>query len=267
MKIGFVGTGNMGAALAGAVAKACPEAELYLADFDSAKAAALAEKLGGKTGDNKTLCRLCDLVFLGVKPQVLPALLEEIAPTVQERGEEITVVSMAAGVAKAQILKGLGEKTPVIRIMPNTPVSLGKGVIVYDTENVSSEKEEAFVRSLREAGIVEKLAEEKIDAACALHGSGPAYVYLFVEALADGGVHCGLSREAALRFAAATVSGAAEMVLQTGKHPGELKDAVTSPAGTTIEAVRVLEEAGFRGAVMDAVIAAYEKACLLGKKA
>jgi pyrroline-5-carboxylate reductase len=112
---------------------------------------------------------------------------------------------------------------------------------------------------------VEKIDEGKIDAASALHGCGPAFVYLFVEALADGAVACGLTRDAALRFASQTVKGAAEMVLETGKHPGALKDAVTSPGGTTIEGVRVLEEQGFRGAAMDAVIAAYEKTVALGK--
>jgi pyrroline-5-carboxylate reductase len=133
------------------------------------------------------------------------------------------------------------------------------------TENVSEETEAAFVKSLSKGGLVQKIDEGKIDAASALHGCGPAFVYLFIEALADGAVACGLPRDTALSFAAKTVKGAAEMVLETGKHPGALKDAVTSPGGTTIEGVRVLEEQGFRGAAMDAVIAAYEKTLALGK--
>lgn len=265
MKIGFIGTGNMGAALATAVAKSSLNAQLYFADFFVEKAKALAQALNGAAADNLTLVKECDMVFLGVKPQVLPALLAEISPVVKERGETLTLVTMAAGISIGAVEKGLGEKTPVIRIMPNTPVAVGEGVIVYCTEGVSAETEDAFVKALSEAGLVEKIDESKIDAASALHGCGPAFAYLFIEALADGAVACGLPRDAALRFAAKTVKGASEMVLETCKHPGALKDAVTSPGGTTIEGVRVLEERGFRGAAMDAVIAAYEKTLALGK--
>ncbi|MBQ4037211.1 MAG: pyrroline-5-carboxylate reductase [Clostridia bacterium] len=265
MKIGFIGTGNMGAALARAAARAEGEKKFYLADFDAAKAASLAEELGGTVGDNLTLCRECDFVFLGVKPQVLPQLLAEIAPVAREREGKITFISMAAGVNTAAILATLGEGASLIRIMPNTPVLVGEGVIVYHAVNVSEEKEAAFCAMLSRAGLVERLEEGKIDAASALHGCGPAFVYLFIEALADGGVDCGLPRDKALRFAAQTVRGAAQMVLETGRHPGELKDAVCSPGGTTIEGVRALEEAGFRGAAMDAVLAAYEKTLALGK--
>lgn len=264
MKIGFIGTGNMGSALAAAASKSTLSPEIYLADFDVAKAKDLAVKLGGKVGDNVTLVRECDFVFLGVKPQVLPDLLKEIAPAVGER-KDLTLISMAAGVSVEKIQKGLGENVSLIRIMPNTPVLVEKGVIVYCTKNVDQAKEKAFVTVLERAGLVQKIDEGKIDAASALHGCGPAFVYLFIEALADGAVSCGLPRESALRFAAATVSGAAEMVLQTGKHPGELKDAVCSPGGTTIEGVRTLEEKGFRAAAMDAVVAAYERTLELGK--
>ena len=265
MKIGFIGTGNMGGALASAVAKSALKPEIMLADFDKQKASALAEAIGGKLADNAEVIANCDLVFLGVKPQVLPALLEEIAPAVKARGAALTLVSMAAGVKTDAILSALGESASLIRIMPNTPVLVEKGVIVYCCRNVSAEAEEAFKASLAAGGLVEKIDESKIDAASALHGCGPAFVYLFIEALADGGVACGLSRDAALRFAAATCAGAAEMVQKTGQHPGALKDAVTSPGGTTIQGVRTLEEMGFRGAAMDAVIAAYEKTLDLGK--
>ncbi|MBQ3075278.1 MAG: pyrroline-5-carboxylate reductase [Clostridia bacterium] len=265
MKIGFIGTGNMGTALATAVAKSEVRAELFFADFFAEKAKSLADALNGLCGDNLTLIEQCDMVFLGVKPQVLPELLAEIAPAVKGRKGALTLVTMAAGIPVSTIVKGIGEEVPVIRIMPNTPVMVGEGVIVYCTCGVSAETEEAFVKALSHGGLVEKIDESKIDAASALHGCGPAFVYLFVEALADGAVACGLPRDAALRFAAKTVKGAAEMVLETGKHPGALKDAVTSPGGTTIEGVRVLEEQGFRGAAMDAVIAAYEKTLELGK--
>ncbi len=265
MKIGFIGTGNMGTALATAVAKSAPDTKLYFADFLKEKAEKTAKDLSGISSDNITLIKECDMVFLGVKPQVLPALLSEIAPFVKERKGELTLVTMAAGVKIGSLLSALGEETPVIRIMPNTPVMVGEGVIVYCSKNVSKEEEKIFASYLSSGGLVEKIEEEKIDAASALHGCGPAFAYLFVEALADGAVSCGLSREAALRFAAKTVKGAAEMVLETGKHPGELKDAVCSPGGSTIEGVRALEEGGFRGTTMDAVLASYEKTLALGK--
>lgn len=264
MKIGFIGTGNMGSALAAAASKSSLSPEIFLADFDTHKAKALAEKLGAQVGDNLTLVRECDFVFLGVKPQVLPELLKEIAPVAEGR-KGLTLISMAAGISLEKLQKGLGYKVPLIRIMPNTPVLVEKGVIAYCGANITEETEKAFVAILEKAGLVEKLEEAKIDAASALHGCGPAFAYLFMEALADGAVSCGLPRDTALRFAAATVSGAAEMVLQTGRHPGELKDAVCSPGGTTIEGVRVLEEKGFRGAAMDAVVAAYQRTLELGK--
>ena len=265
MKIGFIGTGNMGAALATAVAKSGMNAQLFFADFCKEKAESLAKELKGEAAENLNLIEKCDMVFLGVKPQVLPALLEEIKGATSSRKGALTLVTMAAGIPVSTVLKGIGEAVPVIRIMPNTPVMVGEGVIAYCTENVSEETEAAFVKSLSKGGLVQKIDEGKIDAASALHGCGPAFVYLFIEALADGAVACGLPRDTALSFAAKTVKGAAEMVLETGKHPGALKDAVTSPGGTTIEGVRVLEEQGFRGAAMDAVIAAYEKTLALGK--
>lgn len=265
MKIGFIGTGNMGSALAGAVAKSDIKTQILLADFDTKKALALAQRLGGEVKDNLKLIEECDFVFLGVKPQVLPALLCEIAPAVKKREGSLTLVTMAAGVKIDSLLSVLGENTPVIRIMPNTPVAVGKGVVAYCTANVSEEKEKAFVASLAKAGLVEKIDEGKIDAASALHGCGPAFVYLFIEALSDGAVLCGLPREQALRLAAMTAQGAAQMVLESGEHPGILKDRVCSPGGSTIEGVKKLEEMGLRAAAMDAVAASYKRTLELGK--
>ena len=265
MKIGFIGTGNMGSALATAVSKSLLSPEIYLADFDRTKAEVLAARLTATVASAKELCRLCDMVFLGVKPQGLPALLEEIAPIVKERGKDLTLISMAAGVKTDAILSCVGTGASLIRIMPNTPVAVGEGVIVYAARGVADDVKKRFLLSLSQAGLVEEIPEEKIDAASALHGCGPAFVYLFIEALADGAVACGLSRDAALRFAAGTVKGAGEMVLETGRHPGELKDAVCSPGGSTIRGVMALEEGAFRGTVSDAVIASYEKTLELGK--
>ena len=265
MKIGFIGTGNMGGALATAVSKVWDKSEILLADFFPEKAKELAEKLGAEAGSNAYLCENCELVFLGVKPQVLPSVLAEIAPVVKKRKGALTLVTMAAGIPMETVVRGIGEPVPVIRIMPNTPVSVGEGVVVYCTRDVAKDTEEAFQKALSQAGLVEKIDENKIDAASALHGCGPAFVYLFLEALADGAVSCGLPREVAVRFAAATAKGASQMVLETGEHPAALKDAVCSPGGTTIEGVRALEEAGFRGAAMDAVIAAYDRTLELKK--
>lgn len=267
MKIGLIGCGNMGSALLSVAAKASPDSAFFVADTDSAKRERLAETVGGNVTDNVGVCNVCDLVFLAVKPQVLPAVLDGIAPAVRQRGNSLTLVSMAAGIRMDAILARLGDPTPLIRIMPNTPALVGEGVIVYDTRNVCTDTETVFCSLLSGAGIIERLPEEKIDAASALHGSGPAYAFLFLEALADGGVACGLPRDVALRFAAQMLKGSAEMALRTGLHPGQLKDMVTSPAGTTIEAVRVLEENAFRGAVVDAVLAAYRRAVEMGKEA
>lgn len=265
MEFGFIGAGNMGGALALAVSKKVAPQKMALADKDTAKAASLAEKIGCKTADNKTLASQCRFLFLGVKPQFLDGLFREIAPVLAKRKEKIVIVSMAAGVKIEAVRKGLGSDLPVIRIMPNTPASVGKGVILYHAEGTSEEDEAAFCEAMSAAGILDPLPENWIDAASAVSGCGPAFVYLFIEALADGGVHCGLPRDKALRYAAATVEGAAALLLSSGKHPGELKDAVCSPGGTTIEGVRVLEKSAFRSAAMDAVIAAYEKTRSLGK--
>jgi pyrroline-5-carboxylate reductase len=161
----------------------------------------------------------------------------------------------------------VGDNIPVIRMMQNTPVSLGEGMMIYALSGAADEDDVAELKiAMACAGRLDAIAEDKIDAATAVMGCGPAFAYQFVEALADGGVACGLTRAQAQLYAAQMLAGAAQMVLQTGKHPGELKDAVCSPGGSTIEGVRALEQAGFRSAVMDAVIASYEKNKLLGKK-
>ena len=151
-------------------------------------------------------------------------------------------------------------RAPIIRIMPNTPVAVGEGMILYDAnEWVTSEMLDAFSHALSKAGRLDRLPEGSIDAASALSGCGPAFVYLFSESLADGAVECGLSREKANLYAAQTLYGAAKLLLESGKHPGELKDAVCSPGGTTIAGVHALEEGSFRAATMSAVNAAYQK--------
>ena len=173
---------------------------------------------------------------------------------------------MAAGLSIARIQELAGEDFPVIRIMPNTPASVGEGMIQYCSSNVTAEEEEAFLRIMAPAGRLDAVPESLIDAASAVSGCGPAWAYQFIEALADGGVAAGLPRAKAQRVRGQMLLGSARMVLETGKHPGELKDAVCSPGGSTIQGVRLLEERAFRGAVTDAVLAAFEKTKDLGKK-
>ena len=263
--IGFLGCGNMGGAIARAVCKAVDPKKVFLANRTAAKALALAKELGCKTATNAEVAGDCDLIFLAVKPQMMEALLQPLKFTFDERPSRFVLCSMAAGLSIARIQEMAGEDFPVIRIMPNTPASVGEGMIQYCSSNVTAEEEEAFLRIMAPAGRLDAVPESLIDAASCVSGCGPAWVYQFIEALADGGVACGLPRAKAQEYAAQMVLGSAKLVLESGKHPGELKDAVCSPGGSTIQGVRVLEERGFRGAVTDAVLAAYDKTKEMGK--
>lgn len=262
MKVGFIGAGNMGGALATAAAKS--KASLLLADRDAEKAKALAKKLKCKTATAQEIVKACDYVFLGVKPQVLGALLQEIAPELNARSQKPVLVSMAAGVQMQDILSKAAA--PLIRIMPNIPVAAGAGMILYDcSADVTEEQEQAFLQILEKAGMLCRLEEKLIDAGSAVSGCGPAFVSLFVEAMADGGVACGLPRDKAMAFALQTLLGTASLLQKTGQHPGQLKDAVCSPGGSTIAGVEALEQGGLRASVMDAVSAAFERTKELGK--
>ncbi len=260
---GFIGTGNMGGALAQAACKT--NTAVLLSDGAREKAEALANRLGCTAGDNAAVVTDCRFVFLGVKPQVLGAVLADVAPLLCKR-DDVVLVSMAAGVAIDAIVAAVGKELPVIRIMPNTPASIGEGMILYTANDLVDEAAEtAFLHLMKAAGSFDRLPEHLIDAGSALSGCGPAFVYQFIEALADGGVKCGLPRDKALRYAAQTVCGAAKMVLTDGRHPGELKDAVCSPGGSTIAGVKALEDGAFRGTVMGAVDAAFARTKELGK--
>ena len=259
MKYGFIGCGNMGGAIATALSKATKD--ILLAD--PFKAESLSAELGCACGSNEEAVA-CDHLFLAVKPQVMGAVLESLQSALSQK--KPMLITMAAGLEIATIEKMAGVKLPIIRIMPNTPVAVGKGVIQYcKNELVDDSAVADFLNDMRFAGILDSIDEKLIDAACSLSGCGPAFAYLFIEALADGAVACGVPRDKALEYAAATVAGAAEMVRATGKHPGVLKDAVCSPGGSTIEGVKTLEEKGLRGAVMDCVAAAYKRNKELGK--
>ena len=187
-------------------------------------------------------------------------MLADIAPLLEKRETRFILVSMAAGLTIADIQKMAGGSYPVIRIMPNTPAAIGEGMILYTCgDGVTKAEEKLFLDAMAGAGRLAAIPEGHMDVGAAVSGCGPAFVDLFLEAMADGGVACGLPRAQALEFAAQMMVGSARLALESGKHPGALKDAVCSPAGSTIQGVRTLENAGFRGAVMEAVIAAYEK--------
>ncbi len=256
---GFIGTGNMGGALARAVRRTQDGGQILLANRSTEKACALAEELGAWTVDNCTLAQRAYYIFLGVKPQMMEAVLSEIAPVLAERRDRFLLVSMAAGLTLERIQEMAGGSYPLIRIMPNTPVSVGEGMVLYTCSPDAEEDIRDFLDGCKAAGRFSRLPEQMMDAASAVAGCGPAFADLFLEALADGGVACGLPRDRAQEYAAQMLAGAARLVLESGEHPGRLKDAVCSPGGTTIQGVRKLEEGGFRGNVMNAVIAAYEK--------
>ncbi len=264
--IGFIGTGNMGGAIARAVSASGKAETLLLSNRTRAKAEALARELpGAAVAGNEEIARTCGLIFLGVKPQMMGEVLAQIGPILRARSGYV-LATMAAGISCTKIRELAGTDCPVIRLMPNTPAAVGAGVVQYCGLDASQERLDAFAALLAPAGLVDPLPEHLIDAASALSGCGPAYAYLFLEALADGAVACGLPRDKASAYAAQTLLGSARLALEKGGNPGALKDAVCSPGGTTIQGVRKLEEGGFRAAAMDAVIAAYEKTLELGKK-
>lgn len=264
-KIGFIGGGNMGGALACAATKTVGAQNVLVVDRDEASTAACAARIGATASSYEVIARECRLIFLAVKPNLVATVAAQLAPLVSGR-EDVALVSMAAGVPLLTLGTLFGDAAHIIRIMPNTPAAVGEGMIVYAcSEQVTEQDKEVFTAAMSEAGRLDAIDECKIDAATGVMGCGPAYAYQFIEALADGGVACGLTRAQAQLYAAQTLLGAAEMVLSTGKHPGELKDAVCSPGGSTIQGVRTLEEGGLRGIVMDAVIAAYDKTKELGK--
>lgn len=263
---GFIGCGNMGGALMEAVAKTVPADTILICDQNREKTDELASRFGVNVCGMDELVAACDYIFLGVKPQVFGALFEEIAPMIAKRDGKPVLVSMAAGISIAAVEKLARIPCGIIRIMPNTPVAVGEGMILYTCNSLVSDLQvEKFCNVLCQAGKLDSIDEAKIDAASALSGCGPAFVYLFAEALADGAVECGLTRDKARLYAAQTLKGAAELLLQSGKHPGELKDAVCSPGGTTIVGVHALEDGGFRASAMSAVNAAYQRTLELKK--
>ena len=265
MIFGFIGCGNMGGALATAARKRLDGGCILLANRTPAKAEALAEKLGARVVDNQAAAERSDYLFLGVKPQMMADMLEGLRDALVGRDAPCVLVTMAAGLTIGTIRRMAGVDFPVIRIMPNTPAAVGQGMLLCCSDGASEAQLAQFREVMAGAGRIDFLDEALIDAGSAVAGCGPAFAEMFIEALADGGVACGLPRAKAMDYAAQMLLGTAALCLETGEHPGAMKDAVCSPGGSTIQGVRALEAHGFRGAVMEAVIAAWEKTRALGK--
>lgn len=260
MKIGFIGLGNMARAIIGGMLE---KSIVSAADIcGSAKTQKTRDAVQGEYGidtmaSNAAVAAGCQTLVLAVKPQFLESVIGEIRDAVQP---DTLVISIAAGKTLSWLEEAFGRKVKLVRCMPNTPALVGEGCTGVCVNDAVSEEETGYALRLMESFGKARLVEERLmDAVGAVSGSSPAYVFLFIEAMADAGVAAGMPRTQAYEFAAQAVYGSAKLVLETGKHPGELKDMVCSPGGTTIEGVRVLEEAGFRGAVMDALLATVEK--------
>ncbi len=261
MKYGFIGCGNMGGALAQAL---CKNRNDVLLSDRSGKGKELARRLGCQYGTVEDAAA-CERVFLGVKPQNMQEVLQGVQPILAEK--KPLLISMAAGLTLDTVEAFAGRKLPVIRIMPNTPVAVGMGMIPYCCNSlVSPEEETDFLRDMAMAGMFDKLEEALMDGATSVAGCGPAFAYAFIDALARGGIACGLPEEKALAYAAATVAGAAGMVKATGETPQALINAVCSPGGSTIEGVKVLQQQGLEETVKACVAASYQRNRELGKK-
>jgi len=278
MKVACLGTGVMGGALMKAVVKVVGGKNLFVADGDIEKAKKFAEENDCiYCNSNREAVENADIVFIAVKPAFVSTVLDDVGTLFADK----IVVSVAAGLSiesikemysfSAMMCGGGEEKITFLRIMPNTPAVVGESMIALcsDSElpsDVAKDACDKVASILAPAGKVECVSEKLMNTVTAISGSGPAYGFMFIEALADAAVRLGMTRNQGYLYAAQTLKGAAAMVLETGSHPAALKDGVCSPAGTTIEAVKVLEEKGFRAAIINAAEAAYEKAEELGRK-
>lgn len=267
-KYGFIGAGRMATALASGLveAKLAAANEVIASDPSEAVRAVFAEQVAGcqVVADNSEVATQSDTVVLAVKPQVMANVLPDLPQTAASGP---LYVSIAAGVPLAKLEAGLGESARVVRVMPNTPCLVGQGASGYaGGSRAAADDLEKVAALLQAVGIAFQLPEYLLDAVTGLSGSGPAFVYTMIEAMSDGGVLAGLPRNVAHQLAYQTVLGAAQMVATTGQHPAELRDAVTSPGGTTIAGLEALEQGGMRAAVVAAVKAATNRSRELGQQ-
>ena len=253
MKYGFIGCGNMGGALATALSKATKDILIC----DPFKGTKMAEKLSCKAGTVHEVAT-CDRIFIAVKPNMVRDALAPICTVLAER--KPLLISMAAGLEIATVEKYAGTSLPIIRIMPNTPVTVGKGMIGYTPNDLVEEAALAdFLKDMANAGLWEQIDENLMDTVAALSGSGPAYTYYFAQALCQGAVKCGMDSDQALRYTIQTLEGAAEMMKKGEKTPEELRIAVCSPGGSTLAGLKALDDAGFTDAVVNCVKAAHDR--------
>jgi len=258
MKIGFIGTGNMAVPIIeGAIRGGVLKAEEIVLDQNRSRAAALHEKLNvSLCGGLCELVEICDMLILAVKPNVVAKVLKEAGESLRNKA----IISIAAGWTSEMLQKAAPESR-ILRVMPNTPALVGEGMSALSKMHTLTDDEAVLAENIFSSfGRAVWVEEYMMEAVIGVSGSGPAYAFMFIEAMADGGVMKGLPRKAAQELAAQTLLGAAKMVLESGMHPGELKDMVCSPGGTTIAAVHALEKGGFRASVMDAVAASVDKA-------
>ncbi len=263
--IGFIGAGQMATALGEGFVRAglVSGTDLIASDPSSEARQRFAQSTGGQTvDDNSAVVHRAKVLFLAVKPQQMVRVAAELKGRL---GPDLLVISIAAGIRLSVLAQGFGEGVRLVRVMPNTPCLVGKGACGYCLGGTATPPDGQLVAQLLSAvGLAFEVEEKLLDAVTGLSGSGPAFVYLIIEALSDGGVRVGLPRAVATALAAQTVLGAAQMVLTTGDHPGVLKDRVASPGGTTIAGLQALEEAGIRGGLMAAVEAATRRSLELG---
>ena len=266
MKIGFIGVGNMGSAIMKAVLTSVDAKDIYIADANENRINTFSKSYGTNASTNIEIARVCDYIFFGVKPQVMEDMLKDISKTLAKRSTRFVLVSMAAGLEIKTINSFLGTDYPIIRIMPNLPVSVGEGMTLYDSLGVEDKEISIFCDIIKNTGKLLQLPEHLIDAGCSVSGCGPAFVCLMIEAMSDAGVKCGLTRATATTLATQTLLGTSKLISETEIHPALLKDAVCSPGGSTIAGVESLENHGFRSAVINAVSASYDRNRELGKK-
>ncbi len=259
-KIGFIGCGKMAQAMIKGLISSgtISPKQIMVSAITHTTLELVKEKYSIQTAnDNRVVAEWSDILFLAVKPEIHKEVIQEIK---QEIAEHTVIITVAAGITIGFLEKEFDKQIKAVRSMPNTPSFVGEGMsALYINDEVSKEDMEDVLKIFRSFGQVEVIKEQLMDSIPAISGSSPAYVYLFIEALADGGVRNGIPREQAYRFASQAVLGAAKMVLETGIHPGELKDQVCTPGGATIEAVAALEENGFRAAVLQAMEKCTEK--------
>jgi pyrroline-5-carboxylate reductase len=265
LTIGFLGAGKMATALARGFiqAEVVSPQQLIASDVAPAARTAFSKDVAAKVTDSNTdVVEFASVLVLAVKPDQVSPVLSEVAGRISE---DHLLLSIAAGVPISR-LEQLTGKARVIRVMPNTPALIGQSATAFALgKSASTQDAQLAMKLLSSVGIAFQVKESLLDAVTGLSGSGPAYVYMFVEALSDGGVAAGLPREVATSLAIQTVLGSARMLLETGQHPGALKDMVASPGGTTIEGLHELEKGKFRGVVISAVRAASEKSRRLGQ--